>query len=426
MFFESRNRGRFRFFPKGRRLGATRGAAQAFIEKMCDGEPLMWGDTTHSNIERYVARYFIPVMNKNNIVHNWRADKSLMLVGDRGGYCDFRSADRPENWEGFGYKTIFLNESGIILDDPYLYENAVLPMLMDFKDSELIAAGTPKLRQGKGRLFQELTNRARRGTPDYYTRTFTSYDNPFLDRAAIDALKNEMSAQEVQQEIYGEFVEPGGELVKREHLSYACMPSKDEMYISMALDLAISTKTTADYTAAVVMGREKYGAQRTFVLDAQRRRIGFKDVLTFVSSMAEKWHPQIIGIEKVQYQAAVIETLLIETSLPIVEVIPDSDKLTRFMPLATRYEKKMIYHAQDEHGNDLISKDFEDELLSFNGAKGGKDDQVDAAGYAFSLLPQGAGIVVIATGAREEAPQPASIFGGINVGYEDRGMNGFV
>ena len=39
---------------------------------------------------------------------------------------------------------IFLNEAGIILKNNYLYTNTILPMLMDYPDSQLIAAGVPK------------------------------------------------------------------------------------------------------------------------------------------------------------------------------------------------------------------------------------------------------------------------------------------
>ena len=41
------------------------------------------------------------------------------------GVSDFRSVDRPENIEGFGYDKAFLNEAGIILRDEYLWYNAI-------------------------------------------------------------------------------------------------------------------------------------------------------------------------------------------------------------------------------------------------------------------------------------------------------------
>ncbi|HEX2863051.1 MAG TPA: hypothetical protein VHN99_00670, partial [Deinococcales bacterium] len=182
MFFDSTPLGKFRIFPKGRRLGATRGAAHACIEWMLDGHACLWGDTIAGNIDRYVERYFLPVLTKAGIPHRWTGTGRVLRVGS--GHTDFRSADRPENWEGFGYRHVFLNEAGIILEDRYLYENAVLPMLLDFPDAELIAAGTPKGRN----LFYQLHQRALSGEPGYHTRTFTTWDNPWLTPAAIATL----------------------------------------------------------------------------------------------------------------------------------------------------------------------------------------------------------------------------------------------
>lgn len=210
MFFESEGT-KYRVFPKGRRLGATRGAAHAFIEYMLQGFPCLWGDTVNGNIDRYVERYFVPALRKAGVAYHWNAQKKTLTVGT--GYTDFRSADRPENWEGFGYKRVFLNEAGIILADPYLYENAVLPMMLDFPDSELIAAGTPKGKQGKGgreHLYHIIWKRARAGQPGYHTKTFSSFDNPWLGKDDVQELVETyggLDTPQARQEIFGEFLD---------------------------------------------------------------------------------------------------------------------------------------------------------------------------------------------------------------------------
>lgn len=124
---------RFNAIAKGRRFGATRGAAHACIEWCIEGMPVLWGDTVQGNISRYVDRYFLPVLRASSIDHEWRQQERILKVG--GGYIDFRSADRPENWEGFGYKRIVLNEAGMILKDPYLYFTVVLLMMVYCSDA---------------------------------------------------------------------------------------------------------------------------------------------------------------------------------------------------------------------------------------------------------------------------------------------------
>lgn len=201
---------RFHAITAGRRFGKTQGAALKCIEWAIDGiGPILWGDTVTTNLTKYVERYFLPKLK--GIPHHWRSqDKQLTICGTD---IDFRSAERPENWEGFGYRRIILNEAGIILQDRYLYTNAVLPMMMDFPDAELYALGTPKgkvLKDGTEHPFWTLY---KQGTEDgqgtHRSLTFDSYANPLLDPEDILALELEISAMSpemVAQEIGGQFI----------------------------------------------------------------------------------------------------------------------------------------------------------------------------------------------------------------------------
>jgi predicted phage terminase large subunit-like protein len=100
-------------------------------------------------------------------------------------------------------------------------------------------------------------------------------------------------------------------------------------------------------------------------------------VLRFIEMMAAKWNPSMIGIEQVQYQAAVVQELLRRTKLPIRGIRPDRDKVTRFAPLEARYEQSQVMHCQG------LPAYFEDELLSF--PVGRHDDVVDALAYAWQV-----------------------------------------
>ncbi len=319
----------------------------------------------------------MPILKKlPKSLWNWNIQKKELRL--LGSVCDFRSADRPENWEGFGYKDIFLNEAGIILSDPYLFQNAVKPMMLDFSDSRLIAAGVPKGKMTKHgeHTFFTLAKRAEADTENrqYRLLQYTSYDNPFISHADIDDMREDMPEAVQQQEIFGKFVEQTGTAVKPEHIRYGNPPDLAALTITMGVDLAISTKTKSDYTAAVVVGRD--GDGNVYILDAKRIRTEFQGVLAFIAAMSETWQPSEIAIENVQYQASVIQELRRTTALPIRAVTPDKDKLTRFMPLQTRYEQGLVFHTE------RIGKDFENELLAF--PVGAHDDMIDAAAYAFA------------------------------------------
>jgi hypothetical protein len=241
---------KFITIPKGRRFGATKGAANYYIESAIDGvSPMLWVDTINGNIERYFERYFEPVLRSSCVPYKFNVMKHQLTL--TGSIIDFRSADKPESIEGFGYKKIFMNEAGITLKDNYLYTNAVLPMLMDYQDSQMYAIGTPKgkkKRNGEEHLFYSLVKRALAGEKDFYTKTYTSYQNPLLRREDIESLEKEMAAMDsymVRQEIYGEFIDVSGDnpfahaFDEEKHItkSFIINPTLGQLYLSIDFNL---------------------------------------------------------------------------------------------------------------------------------------------------------------------------------------------
>jgi hypothetical protein len=210
--FFSDEQARHVLVQKGRRFGATKGAANACIEWLIEGQHILWGDTIHSNINKYFERYFLPELKANKIEFNWAKQERTLTAGK--GHIDFRSADNPENWEGFGYSRIILNEAGIILSNPYLYTNAVRPMMLDHPDAVLYALGVPKgklLKDGKEHPFYTLCKK--KGEKGYRVLQYSSYDNPLLSPDDIRELELDMSAMDstqVEQEIYGNFIDRVG------------------------------------------------------------------------------------------------------------------------------------------------------------------------------------------------------------------------
>jgi PBSX family phage terminase large subunit len=271
----------------------------------------------------------------------------------------FRSADNPERLRGPNLGWAGLDEAAL------MNRNALDIMLgrLRLEPGNMWFTTTPKGRNHWLHQYIETGN-----VEVHRSRTM---DNPHLPQAYIDSLKSQYSSAFYAQEVLGEFVDMGGTRVKREWLRTGEPPTVFDR-ITMGVDLAISTKSDADYTAAVVVGTL---AGRTWILAAEHVRTGFHGVLNFVTSLAEKWKPSIIAIESVQYQAAVVEELLRSTNLPIQAVRPDRDKITRFLPLEARYEQGLVYHAPG-----LIA--YTDEVLSF--PAGAHDDLVDAAAYAYN------------------------------------------
>ncbi len=367
IFFESESLGRWRIFPKGRRLGATKGAAIAFTKWMMDGEPLLWGDTINGNIDRYVERYFIPFYRQNKIKYKWNTQKKLLQVGD--GYTDFRSADRPENWEGFGYKKIFLNEAGIILNDEYLYYNAVLPMMIDYPDSTLIAAGTPKLSRGVGPLFQKLWLNVQENVPGYYGKTFSTYDNPYLDTDSIHVLEKEIAACERPQEIWGQFIDSSGIGISFNWFKRYVKKPEQPVMIVQSWDTASSDKDINDPSVCTtwVITPTAY-----YLIDVFRAWLEYPSLKRAAISLAEKYNPNVILIENKSTGQALIPDLRQSTRYSITPIEPVKDKITRMLVESSIVESGKVFIP--EQASWLF--DYEKEFSDFPKCK--TFDQIDS------------------------------------------------
>lgn len=246
---------RYVIVPKGRRFGATNGAANNYISmairrKFQKG---LWVDTVNSNIERYVERYFIPklkMLSPEGQSWHWRKQQKILTILD--SYIDFRSVDQPENIEGFGYDQAFLNEAGIILKNPYLWNHAIRPMLWDYK-CHTIVAGTPK---GQG-VFHELYERGLDpNQPEYASMKFSSFDNPYMPRDIIMEDIQSMPQRVVSQEIYAEFLDDNGVVFRgvKEVATLDATKTPDVNYQHIYV-IGCDVAKLVDYTVIVVYDR---------------------------------------------------------------------------------------------------------------------------------------------------------------------------
>ncbi len=162
-----------------------------------------------------------------------------------------------------------------------------------------------------------------------------------------------------------------GAVFKREWWRYytaATLPPRFESII-ISLDTAFKVGTSNDYSVGVVLG---VAANGYFVLDLMRGRYEFPALERQVLALAERWKPERILLEDKASGQSLLQTLRLNSRLPIVPVRVDADKLSRAHAVT----------ALCETGNVLLPEaapwlaDFLDEVSSFPAAP--HDDQVDA------------------------------------------------
>lgn len=368
------NAKRFNVCCLGRRTGKTYFGLDTLIvdsRGALEGFPVAWFAPSYKYLDevfRNAKSMLWPVKQRIDAQQH-----RIELIG--GGSIDFWSMDDDDPARGRKYSIVIIDEADMTRRLIDKWQRAIRPTLIDYRGSAWFFS-TPRGIQDFHKLFQKGVVGSDSYDADWISWQMPSTVNPFLDPAEIEAARLELPQLVFNQEILAQFVDFGGTVVYRDDLRYGTPPPLNTVTVSMGVDLAISTKTTADYTAIVVLGREKQG--KIWVLDVARDRVRFHDGQKFIQQMAEKWNPATIRIEEVQFQAAVVQELLRTTTLPVKGAPCDKDKLTRFQPVAARYEQHLIYHAVGLPGY------FEDELLSF--PVGLNDDMADAEVHAFNGL----------------------------------------
>lgn len=194
----------------GRRGGKTYNGALWVLERLfvTPAKSALWIETKHTNIDKYVERYFMPMLKPIGSLVTWNQQKKILSLPN-GKYIDFGSAERPENLEGFEYDLIVVNEAGIILKNPALWDNTLRPMAKG-KNTQVRFLGTPK---GKNKFFHLFTL-GQSGDKDWKSFRFTAYDSPYWDKTELDRIKERTPPEVWNQEYLAEFVDGGGQVFR--------------------------------------------------------------------------------------------------------------------------------------------------------------------------------------------------------------------
>lgn len=147
--------------------------------------------------------------------------------------------------------------------------------------------------------------------------------------------------------------------------------------IYAVIDLAVTVNERSDYTVIMVFAVTPQS--EILVLDLIRQRIEGAEHLSLVKHIYKKWEPISIGIESVQYQIALVQSARRE-GIPVKELKPDKDKLSRALAIAARLEAGLVYFKDGA----LWLEELERELLNFPNAD--HDDQVDAFAYTVFMI----------------------------------------
>ena len=178
-------------------------------------------------------------------------------------------------------------------------------------------------------------------------------------------------------------ISPDSQKFKREYFRYYDkLKDLESMNVYTTVDLAISQKVNADYSAIVTVGVNSAG--HWFVLDVEYGRYDPSTTIDAIFSAVQKWHPLSVGIEVVAYQAALQHFLEKEmprrgTFFRITPLKAEKKKEIRIDNIQPRFAVGTVWFKTGALWLDKI----EGELLAY--PHGAHDDVIDALAYIEQL-----------------------------------------
>ena len=166
-------------------------------------------------------------------------------------------------------------------------------------------------------------------------------------------------------------------------------PQIDDMppmaYAVRFWDLAMSDKTSADYTVGTLYGMGVDGHR--YVLDVARKQIDWGDLTEWLANVMLADGPNVAqGIEEKGYMSRAVQALNADARLRGYSIFgypKDKDKLTNALPFAAKAGAGLV-HVLNRHW----TQNWIEEICSF--PNGANDDQLDSIAGADTMLDSGA------------------------------------
>jgi len=376
---------RFKVLAAGRRWGKTRLGVWLCLEQAWRGKRAWWIAPTYAMaLEGWKDLRNIGVEYGTVI-----KESEKTIITPTGGMVSIKSSDNPDRLRGAGLDFVVLDECAFMKEN--VWAEVVRPTLTERRGGALFIS-TPKGYNWFSKLFDNAEK-----LDDWDRWQLPSQTNPYVPLDELAIAKKEIGSFLYSQEYEAQFVELSGGLFNNQWFKYFDYGSEtyydrngyeknrriikydkkelafDDLRIITSVDLATSTKESADYTVVSTIGVSQN--QEVFVLEVVRKRLEAPEVLRLLQSVYDKWTPEIIGVERAGYQLAFIQMARSQTNLPIRELKADKDKYSRALPLSAKMEAGLVYF----HNSNDWYLELEKELLQF--PAGEHDDQVDSLAY---------------------------------------------
>lgn len=318
------------------------------------------------------------------MIKDWTFNKGDLEFNVRGTQIMLRSADEPSKLRGLSINYFLLDEAREFKSD-----EVFTTLLARIRESEEDFWAIASTTRGKNWFFDVIKKEGLEHafTTGYaYNQGLTvviqaTRENPFLPKAYLAELEQRYSGKLAEQELQGGIVDWSAGVFVQSWFQDRALYWRPT-YGVRAWDIAVSTKTSSDFSAGVLMARK---GQTVHICDLVHEKVNYVDLKELIYTTAMKDGPGItIVVESVGTQVGIVQDLQSDRRLASFKVIGrkvTKDKLSRALPMAPRFEQGTLKLCAGTWNQTLI-----DEMCSFSGDGTGHDDIVDACSIAWESI----------------------------------------
>lgn len=336
----------------GRRGGKTIGISIYGVIEFCKGKRVLYGAPTQEQVDRFwheICNALRDPIERGFLYKN--ETKHLIEVPNTEQRIRAKTCWNADTLRGDYADILILDEYQLMNEDTWGVVGA--PMLLDNNGDATFIYTPPSLQsrsvtkaddpQHAAKLFKKAASDT---TGRWSTFHFSSYDNPYLPKEAIDDLASDMSSLAYRMEIMAEDIdEAPGALWKRSTIDkYRVEKAPELVRIVVGVDPSGSDKTTSDEAGIIVAGIDVKG--EGYVLEDLTglftpNQWAFKAIGAYLKWDADR----IVG--EVNYGGDMVETIIrnLSPDVSYKSVTASHGKYLRAEPIAALYERGKVHHV---------------------------------------------------------------------------------
>ena len=233
-------RARYNVLDMGRRFGKNILLQDLASESALQGQRVGWAAPTYRHMMddwRELELQLAPIIKSKN-----STEKRMGLV--TGGVIEFFSLESPDSIRGKKFHRFIVNEAGFASSLMETWNMIIRPTLIDYQ-GDIYFAGTPK---GRNAFYTLFNLDGQRGWKSW---KMSSYANPHVPAAELDALRMTMTERAFMQEIMAEFLDDGGGVFRNIQAAAVLQPS--EPVQGRQYSIGVDWGRSNDATVFVVM-----------------------------------------------------------------------------------------------------------------------------------------------------------------------------